>query len=124
MNPFGLSSIGQIGISVNDVERAVEFYRDKLGMRFLFKAQSMAFFDCGGIRLLLGLPEANQEFFRSLVYYKVEDIEAAAEALKSRGIVFESDPRMVARMPDHDLWLAHFRDPDGNVLELMCEKKR
>ena len=124
MNQFGLSSIGQIGLSVSDVNRAVEFYRDKLGMKFLFTAQNMAFFDCGGIRLLLGLPEPNQESFRSLIYYKVEDIQAAAETLKSRGIVFESDPRMVARMPDHDLWLAHFRDPDGNVVELMSEVKR
>ncbi|HWZ32198.1 MAG TPA: VOC family protein [Bryobacteraceae bacterium] len=121
---FGLSTIGQIAVTVKDIGRAVEFYRDQLGMRFLFQAPGMAFFDCGGVRLLLGLPEANQETFRSIIYFKVEDIQAATDTLKSRGVVFERDPHLVARMPDHDLWLAVFRDPDQNPLELMCEVKR
>jgi methylmalonyl-CoA/ethylmalonyl-CoA epimerase len=121
---FGLSTIGQIAVTVKDIGRAVEFYRDQLGLRFLFQAPGMAFFDCGGVRLLLGLPEANQETFRSIIYFKVEDIQAATNALKSRGVVFERDPHLVARMPDHDLWLAVFLDPDQNPLELMCEVKR
>jgi methylmalonyl-CoA/ethylmalonyl-CoA epimerase len=121
---FGLSTIGQIALTVKDIGRAVEFYRDQLGMRFLLQATGMAFFDCGGIRLLLGLPEANQETFRSIIYFKVDDIQAATDALKSRGVVFERGPHLIARMPDHDLWLAVFRDPDQNPLELMCEVKR
>jgi methylmalonyl-CoA/ethylmalonyl-CoA epimerase len=121
---FGLSTIGQIALTVHDLARSVEFYRDKLGVRFLFQAPNMAFFDCGGVRLLLGLPEANQETFRSIIYFKVDEIQSATNELKSRGIVFESEPHLVARMPDHDLWMAHFRDPDQNILELMCEAKR
>jgi methylmalonyl-CoA/ethylmalonyl-CoA epimerase len=117
-------TIGQIGLTVHDLARSVEFYRDKLGARFLFQAPNMAFFDCDGVRLLLGLPEANQETFRSIIYFKVEEIQSATRELKERGIAFESEPHLVARMPDHDLWMAVFRDPDQNVLELMCEVKR
>lgn len=84
----------------------------------------MAFFDCGGIRLMLGPPEGTTESFSSIVYYKVDDIQAAASALKAHGVSFEQEPHFVAKMPDHDLWLAFFRDPDKNVLALMCEMKR
>ena len=120
-----LSTIGQIAITVRDVDRAVAFYRDTLRMRLLFQAPpNMAFFECGGIRLMLSPPEGTTDSFSSIVYYKVGDIEAAAETLKSRGVVLEREPHFVARMPDHDLWMAFFRDPDGNMLGLMCEKKR
>ncbi len=121
---FGLSTIGQIALTVYDLARSVEFYRDKLGVKFLFQAPNMAFFDCGGIRLLLGLPETNQESFGSIIYFKVDEIQSATSELKARGVVFERDPHLVARMPDHDLWMAMFRDPDRNPLELMCEVKR
>lgn len=120
---FGLSAIGQIAVPVRDVERAVAFYRDTLGLRFLFQAPNMAFFDCGGIRLLLGPPEGVTESFASIIYYKVEDIHSAAGALQSRGVAFEREPHLVAKMPDHDLWMAFFRDPDRNMLALMCEIK-
>ncbi len=113
----GLSTIGQIAIQVGDLDRAVAFYRDTLGIRFLFQAPNMGFFDCGGVRLMLGKGEGSS----SVVYYKVGDIQAAAEALKSRGVTFERMPHLVAKMPDHDLWMAFFRDPDGNTLALMCE---
>jgi methylmalonyl-CoA/ethylmalonyl-CoA epimerase len=121
---FGLSSIGQIALTVRDIGRAVEFYRYKLGIPFLFQAPNMAFFDCGGVRLMLGPPEGTTDCFSSIVYYKVEDIQAAADALKSRGVTFERDPHLVARMPGHDLWMAFFRDPDRNVLALMSEIRR
>ncbi len=124
VRPFGLSAIGQIAMTSEDIARSVEFYRDKLGIRFLFQAPHMAFFDCGGIRLMLGPPEESRESFSSIVYFKVEDIQAAADALKARGVRFERDPHLVAKMPDHDLWLAFFRDPDRNALGLMCEVKR
>jgi methylmalonyl-CoA/ethylmalonyl-CoA epimerase len=121
---FGLSTIGQIAMTSHDIARTVEFYRDKLGIRFLFEAPNMAFFDCGGIRLMLGPSEGTEGSFSSLVYFKVDDIQTAFDALKARGVEFERDPHLVAKMPDHDLWLAFFRDPDRNVLALMCEKNR
>ena len=113
---FALSSIGQIGITVRDVKRAVSFYRDTLGLRFLFEAPNMAFFDCGGIRLMLGPGGAS-----SILYYKVEDIQSATDALKSRGVRFDRLPHLVAKMPGHGLWMAFFRDPEDNTLALMCE---
>ena len=117
-----LGAIGQIAISVTNLDLAVNFYRDTLGLPFLFRAQNMAFFDCSGVRLMLALPEANQGDYRSVVYYKVDDIEASAQALRDRGVAFEQDPSRIARMPDHDLWMAFFRDPDRNLLALMCER--
>jgi methylmalonyl-CoA/ethylmalonyl-CoA epimerase len=126
---FGLSTIGQIAMTSQDITRSVEFYRDKLGVRFLLQAPNMAFFDCGGIRLVLGPPggappDGNKDSFSSILYFKVEDIQAAADTLKAHGVEFERDPHLVAKMPDHDLWLAFFRDPDRNALALMCEIKR
>src|ERR1700722_9108455 len=120
---FALSAIGQIAMTSHDIARTVEFYRDKLGIRFLFEAPNMAFFDCGGIRLMLGPSEGTKDSFSSIVYFKVDDIETASDALKARGVAFERDPHLVAKMPDYDLWLAFFRDPDRNTLALMCEKK-
>jgi len=120
---LSLSTIGQIALTVRDLGPAVEFYRDKLRIGFLFQAPNMAFFDCGGIRLMLGPPEGTGEF-SSILYFKVDDIQAACETLKSRGVVFEREPHLVAKMPDHDLWMAFFRDPAGNTLALMCEAKR
>ena len=121
--PFGLQEIGQIAVPVADLERAVAFYRDVLGMRFLFQAPpGLAFFDCGGVRLLLDVPaKTSSEVTGSIIYYKVPDIQAAYTTLRERGVAFEQAPELVAKMPDHDLWMAFFRDPDGNLLALMCE---
>ncbi len=118
----GLSRIGQIAVNVHDVARAVAFYRDTLGMKFLFEVPKMAFFDCGGIRLMLALPETSEfDHPASILYYKVDDIQAAHRALASRGVQFVGEPNLVARLPDHDLWLAEFKDVDGNILALMSE---
>lgn len=121
---FTLSQIGQIGITVRDLDRAVNFYRDTLGMKFLFRAPNLAFFDCAGIRLMLGLPEANGEVFNPILYFRIDDIQRAAETLTQRGVTFETKPTMVAKLERHDLWLAAFRDPDRNVIELMSEVPR
>ena len=120
---FSLSEIGQIGLAIQDVARSVEFYRDKLGVRLLFQMPGMAFFDCNGIRLMLSLPQGGRpgERFVSLVYFKVPDIQSAFATLSGRGVVFEQQPHLVARMADHDLWMASFRDPDENALHLMSE---
>ncbi|HVT58185.1 MAG TPA: VOC family protein [Thermoanaerobaculia bacterium] len=122
---FGLSRIGQISVVVHDVERATVFYRDTLGMKFLFAAPGMAFFDCAGIRLMLGLPSEPQfDHPASIIYYRVDDIQAAYETLAGRGVEFEQKPHLLARLPQFDLWLAAFRDPDRNLLELMSEVPR
>ena len=129
MNPenptFALRDIGQIGFVVSDLEKAVAFYRETLGLKHLFSAPpGLAFFAAGDVRLMLSLPEKpSSERFTSAVYFKVADIQAARDALASRGVTFEAEPHRVAKMPDHELWMAFFRDPDRNVLALMCEKR-
>ena len=120
---FGLARIGQIAVTVGNLERAVTFYRDTLGMALLFQVPNMAFFDCGGVRLMLSLAEKPGEVFSSVIYYKVDQIQQAYEVLSSRGVEFEAKPHLIAKMPDHDLWMAFFRDPDRNLLALMCEMK-
>src|SRR5215216_3465476 len=115
---FGLSQIGQISMRAKDFARAVAFYRDTLGLRFLFQAPpQLAFFDCGGIRLLLGSAE-DKEFDHpgSVLYYKVDDIQAAHDTLSARGVHFVQGPHLVVKMPDHDLWMAFFHDSEDNTL--------
>ncbi len=115
-------SIGQIAINVQDVGRATAFYRDTLGLRLLFEFPGLAFFDCGGVRLMLAKPEnAELDHAASLIYYKVDDIHAAHAALAARGVTIDKAPAVVAKMPDHDLWISAFRDTENNILALMCE---
>lgn len=118
-----LDRIGQIAVTVHDLERAVAFYRDTLGMSFLFQAPpKMAFFDCGGIRLMLGVPEeAEFDHPSSILYYKVDDIQGTHRTLRERGVEFRGEPHLIARMPDHELWMAFFRDSEGNTMALMSE---
>ena len=126
MNDLSLGKIGQIAVMVRDLERATTFYRDALGIKFLFTASpKMAFFDCEGIRLMLGVPErADLAHAASILYFKVPDIDAAYEALSGRGVLFEGKPTLVAPMPSYDLWLVEFRDSEQNVMALMCEKPK
>lgn len=121
-----LARIGQIFVNVKDLDRAIAFYRDTLGMQFLFQAPpNMAFFDCDGIRLMLGVADrADLDHPASIIYYKVDDIERVYETLEGRGVEFIVKPHLVAPMPDHDLWLADFRDSEGNFLALMSEVPR
>ena len=117
-----LDQIGQIAMPVRDVEKAIAFYRDVLGMRFLFKAPpGLGFFDCAGVRLMLDGPAAAQAGRGSVLYYKVPDIQDAFATLTTRGVIFEGKPHLIAKMPDHELWMAFFRDLDGNLLALMSE---
>ena len=122
---FALTSIGQISVNVHDVNKAIAFCRDTLGMKFLFDTGHMAFFDCGGIRLMLSTPE-KQEYDHpgSFIYYQVPDINHACKLLLERGVHFEEKPTFVARLADHDLWMAFFRDVDNNPLVLMSEVPR
>lgn len=115
--------IAQISMTARDLPRAVAFYRDALGLRFLFEAPpKMAFFDCGGVRLLLGVPEdAEFDHPGSILYFKVDDIRATHAIFEERGVTFRAAPHLVARMPDHELWMAFFQDSEGNTLALMSE---
>src|SRR5262245_50437814 len=129
MNPdtscLALSEIGQIALTITDLDKSVAFYRDTLGLKHLFSAPpGLAFFACGSVRLMLGRQESPQaERFYAALYFRVPDIEQAASVLEQRGVSFESKPHLVARMPDHELWIGFFRDPDRNLLALMCEKR-
>ena len=119
---FGLSTIEQIAVTAHDIERATAFYRDTLGMKHLFSVPpNLAFFDCGGIRLMLSLP-AKPEFDHpsSIIYFKVDDIQEACATLSQRGVQIEEQPIFVADMGTYDLWLASFRDSENNLLALMC----
>jgi len=123
---ISLGAIGQIAVNAHDLERAVEFYKDTLGLKHLFNVPpKMAFFDCGGVRLMLAIPERpDLDHPSSILYFKVEDIKQAYEVLASRGVHFETKPMLVAPMATHDLWLAEFRDSENNVLALMCEEPK
>lgn len=117
-----LDRIAQVGMMVKDLEAAVTFYRDKLGVKHLFTAPGMAFFDVGGVRLMLG--QATAEYPpATFLYYKVDDIDTAAATLRSRGVAQVEAPELAHRAPGMELWLAQFRDPDDNVIFLMCEKR-
>ena len=121
---MNLNEIGQIALHADNLDRAVAFYRDTLGMRFLFQVPpGLAFFDCGGIRLMLdAVPEKDSpERINSLLYYKVKDLPGTYETLLSRGVTFESKPHLIAKMPDHELWMAFFRDSEKNIVGLMSE---
>lgn len=119
---FGLGQIGQIGIDVRNLDRAVAFYRDALGLPFLFATPALAFFDCAGVRLMLGLPEgASLDHPSSILYFTVADLRAAYDTLAARGVGFIDEPHLIARMPDHELWMAFFNDTEGNTHGLMSE---
>ncbi|MCG3210274.1 MAG: hypothetical protein FOGNACKC_03905 [Anaerolineae bacterium] len=121
---FKLSQIGQITMPVTDLERAVSFYREKLGLKHLFTTTGLAFFDCDGIRLMLGVPEREElNPPGSIIYFKVTDIETAHQTLLERGVHFEDRPHLVARLGTHEVWMTFFRDTEGNLLSLMSEKR-
>jgi predicted enzyme related to lactoylglutathione lyase len=124
--PVALSQIAQIAVPVKDLARAVTFYRDTLGMTFLFEAPpALAFFDCAGVRLMLDKPEqAEFAHSASIIYYKVQDITAAHAALQSAGVAFDSKPHVIAKLPAHDIWMAFFRDSEHNLLALTSEVAR
>jgi methylmalonyl-CoA/ethylmalonyl-CoA epimerase len=123
LEPTAPSRIGQLAIPVADLDRAVRFYGETLGLRLLFRAPpSLAFFDCGGVRLMLSPPEgpgAPRE--TGVIYYVVADLDATYQALSARGVTFLDLPHFVARLPDHELWMTFCRDSEQNLLALMSE---
>lgn len=119
------SRIGQIAIVCKDVSRASAFYRDTLGLRHLFDAgPKLAFFDCGGVRLMLTTAERPEdEHASSILYFFVSKIEDVHRDLSAKGVRFLDVPHLIARMPDHELWLAAFTDTEGNTMAVMEEKR-
>ncbi|HJQ13013.1 MAG TPA: VOC family protein [Gemmatimonadaceae bacterium] len=121
---FGLSSIGQIAVPVTDLKRAVEFYRQRLGLKFLFEAPpGLAFFDCAGLRLMLDRAGRSAGGSGSIIYFRVEGIADGYEKLGSRGVSFDDAPHLIHKFPDHELWMCFFHDSEGNSLALMSEEK-
>ncbi len=122
---FSLSQIGQISVTVHNLERAIEFYRDKLGISHLFTVPKMSFFGCGGIRLMLAIPEgAEFDHPSSVIYFNVEDIQGAFKTMTERGVQCEGEPHLIAKMQTYDLWMLFFRDSENNLLSLMSEVAR
>lgn len=122
---LGITSIGQISIIVKDVERATAFYRDVLGLPLLFTVPGMAFFDCGGVRLMLGIASsAELDHPSSIFYFRVPDIQAGYRRLVEHRVEIVAPPRLIAPMPTHDLWMAAFKDSEGNIHQLMSEVPR
>ena len=119
------AKIGQIAVVCQDVARATAFYRDTLGLQFLFAAgPTLSFFQCGAVRLMLSTSEGTgDKTLSSMLYYFVTDIEGTQRDLKAKGVEFLEEPHMIAKMPDHDLWLSAFKDSEGNMLGLMEEKR-
>jgi methylmalonyl-CoA/ethylmalonyl-CoA epimerase len=119
-----LGTIAQVALPVTNLERAIAFHRDQLGLNLLFQVPNLAFFDCGGVRLMLDASPASAEHRGSIIYFKVPDANIAHDGLVAAGVIFERDPQLVAKMPESgtEVWMAFFRDPDRNLLAIMAEK--
>jgi catechol 2,3-dioxygenase-like lactoylglutathione lyase family enzyme len=114
--------LGQVAISVSDLERSIAFYRDRVGLAFMFQAPNVAFFDCGGVRLMLGLDtDPARKPFGTVLYFRVDDIQRSFDRLKANGVSTIREPHLIARMADFDLWMAFLRDPDENMFGIMAE---
>jgi methylmalonyl-CoA/ethylmalonyl-CoA epimerase len=120
--PFSVSRIGQVAIGVSNVDRSETFYRDVLGLRKLFRFGDLAFFDCGGVRLLIEKASEVGGLQRgSTIYFSCLDISLGVRELEGRGVRFLGPVHLIAPMEDHDLWMTFFTDPDGHILALMME---
>ena len=121
---LGLGKIRQIAVNVRDLDRATSFYRDVLGFRLLFRVPTMSFFDCDGIRLMLGMPESGEhDHPASIIYYGADDIRSTHAALVDRGVDVLAEPHVVAKLDDVEIWMAFFRDSEGNVAALTSEMR-
>ena len=119
-----VARLGQVALTVADVKRSVEFYRDRLGIPFLFEAPpNLAFFDCGGVRLMLSPPESGGKSCSSVLYFMVDDIRRAYDSLLSTGVSFEGEPHRIATLADREIWMAFFHDPDRHLLASMSEPR-
>ncbi len=117
---FSLDGLGQVAVPVRDLDRTVAFYRDVLGLPLLFEVPGMAFFDGGGVRLMFS-EQPEGQLHASILYYRVDDLDAAHAMLKAKNVEFVRPPHLIAKMDDHELWMAFLTDPDGHTLALMAE---
>lgn len=122
MSSIELGSIGQIALHVSDIEKSVAFYGGTLGMTKIFDAPDLAFFDNGGVRLMLSSGEGESSGERSVIYYKVDDIQTAHDQCTAAGVVFQDEPHVIHSAENYELWMTFFKDPDGNQLALMDER--
>ncbi len=124
-NPIAIDGLGQISIIAHDLPRATAFYRDVLGLPLLFTAGGMAFFDCGGVRIMLGPASAPElDHPSSILYFRVPEVHAAHRHLVAMGVKIEAPPRLIARLQTYDLWMVGFRDSEDNIMQLMSEVPR
>jgi predicted enzyme related to lactoylglutathione lyase len=120
--PLSISRIMQLAVNVHDLPRATAFYRDVLSLRLLFEVPGISFFDCGGVRLMLGKAESPElDHPSSIIYFQVDDIQSSSQALREREVTIVSGPSLIARMDEHEVWVAAFRDSEQNLLALMSE---
>ncbi len=123
MGGIGIQGVAQVAITAREMERAVAFYRDLMGLPLLFQVPGAAFFDCGGVRLMLAVPEgADHDHPASIVYYRVADLDAGFTALREGGATVEKVPHLIGRMGDREIWMAFLRDSEDNVLALTSER--
>ncbi|ASK61935.1 glyoxalase [Virgibacillus phasianinus] len=117
-----MNKIGQIGVPVKNIERAMHFYKDLLSLSFLFNTEGMAFFDCDGVRLMLSLPE-KEEFAHpsSVIYFQVDDIQGSYQELTERGISFINEPHLITKAGNTETWMAFFKDSEDNTHALISE---
>lgn len=123
--PLNVNQIGQIALATSDVDRAEAFYEKALGLRKLYRFGDFTFFDCAGVRLMIEKAHAPENIAHaSVIYFRCADIALAVRELERRGVTFSSKPHLIAKMDDHDLWMAFFTDPDGHTLALMQESPK
>jgi methylmalonyl-CoA/ethylmalonyl-CoA epimerase len=119
-----LNGVLQIALTVEDMPRATAFYRDVLGLKYLFGGPNMAFFDCSGVRLYLACGQGTEHRASSNLYFRTNDIAQYLADLKEKNVSIHQEPQMIAKMPDHDLWLMWIRDSESNLLGIMEERAK
>jgi catechol 2,3-dioxygenase-like lactoylglutathione lyase family enzyme len=121
---MAVGALGQVHVSVRDLDRSVEFYRDVLGMDFLFRVpgQPMAFFQSGDVRLYLGTPESVEFASKCVLYFRVDDLDAEYARLGELGVKFLDEPHVVHRDAGGELWMVFLSDPDGHQIALMQQR--
>ncbi|WP_096271958.1 VOC family protein [Paucisalibacillus globulus] len=122
MEIYQIEKVGQIGIPVKNIERAIAFYKDTLGLTLLFHTDGLAFFECNGLRLMLSLPEQEEfAYASSVIYFQVNNLHEYYEELLEKEVTFVDEPHVVGKMGNVEIWMAFFRDTEGNTHAIMSE---
>lgn len=120
-----ITELGQLAITVENVKRSLEFYRDILGLDFIFSpSENLAFLRCGATRIMLATPQGAGEIGKnSIPYFKLSNIEEFYKTAVANGARQEREPQLAVQMPDHELWIGFLKDPDENLIGIMEEKR-